>query len=188
MIRVRGGSFARTNFPKQSLKVELPKGYTINFGEDTRYEFDEFGFDDLPGSNNSAGILEKSPGGSDPEDSPPSQFGINNHTSNDRSVDNFLDDNTLGSRVAPASPQTAIRELKQLGAARTMWFTPGNSEQIGFAAFFPDAHGQATYRFSAIAQSESQAIGQVLTQVREWLQSSQGAAFPTTDPEQQTEF
>ena len=40
-VRVRGGDFSRTNFPKKSLKFELPKGYTLDFG--TGYGVDEFG-------------------------------------------------------------------------------------------------------------------------------------------------
>jgi len=40
-VRVRGGDFSRANFPKKSLKFELPKGYTLDFG--TGYGVDEFG-------------------------------------------------------------------------------------------------------------------------------------------------
>ncbi|MFK7769057.1 MAG: Ig-like domain-containing protein [Mariniblastus sp.] len=40
-VRVRGGDFSRANFPKKSLKFELPDGYTLDFG--TGYGVDEFG-------------------------------------------------------------------------------------------------------------------------------------------------
>ena len=40
-VRVRGGDFSRINYPKKSLKFELPDGYTLDFG--TGYGVDEFG-------------------------------------------------------------------------------------------------------------------------------------------------
>ncbi|TWU43605.1 Inner spore coat protein H [Rubripirellula tenax] len=42
-IRVRGGDHARANFPKQSMKFELPSGYAIDIGPEGSYPIDEFG-------------------------------------------------------------------------------------------------------------------------------------------------
>ena len=42
-VRVRGGDFARTNYPKKSLKFELPSGYAIDIGSEGSYPIDEFG-------------------------------------------------------------------------------------------------------------------------------------------------
>ena len=42
-IRVRGGTFARTNYPKLSLKFELPKGHTFDIGTEDTHLIDEFG-------------------------------------------------------------------------------------------------------------------------------------------------
>ena len=42
-VRVRGGDFSRTNYPKKSLKFELPKGHAIDIGAEGSYPIDEFG-------------------------------------------------------------------------------------------------------------------------------------------------
>lgn len=42
-VRVRGGDFARANYPKLSLKFELPSGYTFDIGTEGSYPIDEFG-------------------------------------------------------------------------------------------------------------------------------------------------
>ena len=42
-VRVRGGDFARTNYPKLSLKFELPSGYAFDIGTEGSYLIDEFG-------------------------------------------------------------------------------------------------------------------------------------------------
>lgn len=41
-VRVRGGDYSRTFYPKKSLKFELPKGYTIDIGDEGEYLVDEF--------------------------------------------------------------------------------------------------------------------------------------------------
>ncbi len=42
-VRVRGGDFSRANYPKKSLKFELPSGYGIDIGTEGSYLIDEFG-------------------------------------------------------------------------------------------------------------------------------------------------
>ncbi|MCC6509713.1 MAG: tandem-95 repeat protein, partial [Pirellulaceae bacterium] len=42
-VRVRGGDFSRANYPKKSLKFELPSGYGIDIGGEGSYLIDEFG-------------------------------------------------------------------------------------------------------------------------------------------------
>ena len=42
-VRVRGGDFARANYPKLSLKFELPSGKTFDIGTEGSYLIDEFG-------------------------------------------------------------------------------------------------------------------------------------------------
>lgn len=42
-VRVRGGDFARTNYPKLSLKFELPTGHTFDIGTEDTHLIDEFG-------------------------------------------------------------------------------------------------------------------------------------------------
>lgn len=42
-VRVRGGDFARTNYPKLSLKFELPSGHAFDIGTEGSYLIDEFG-------------------------------------------------------------------------------------------------------------------------------------------------
>ncbi|MCA9136824.1 MAG: DUF4347 domain-containing protein [Planctomycetales bacterium] len=41
-VRVRGGVYSRTFYAKKSLKFELPKGYTIDIGDEGEYLVDEF--------------------------------------------------------------------------------------------------------------------------------------------------
>ena len=42
-VRVRGGDFSRANYPKKSLKFELPDGYAMDVGAEGSYLIDEFG-------------------------------------------------------------------------------------------------------------------------------------------------
>ena len=74
----------------------------------------------------------------------------------------------------PHAPDSAdsrtklLQDLSHLGVTRTLWFTPGRSEHIGFAAFLPTQQGIVRYRFEAIAESESAAILDVTRQIKNW--------------------
>lgn len=63
--------------------------------------------------------------------------------------------------------------LRQLGVSRTIWFSPGNDQSIGFVAFFQPGQGIITYRFEAIAASRAAAATDVLMQVKSWLATPQ---------------
>lgn len=63
-----------------------------------------------------------------------------------------------------------LDQLQQMGATRTMWFSPGNS-QVGFIAFFQSGRSIISYRFESIAVSRAAAAQDVMSQARAWLAS-----------------
>ena len=68
-----------------------------------------------------------------------------------------------------ADTQHLLAVLRQLGVTRTLWFTPGSSQSVGFVAFFQPGQGIISYRFEAIAGSRAAAATAVVMQVKEWL-------------------
>lgn len=66
-----------------------------------------------------------------------------------------------------AATQQLLNQLSQAGAARTLWFSPGEST-YGFAAFFTVGPGIVSYRFEAIAGSRAAAVQDVLRQFQTW--------------------
>ena len=66
--------------------------------------------------------------------------------------------------------ESLLDQLQQMGATRTMWFSPGNS-QVGFIAFFQSGRGIISYRFESIAMSRAAAVQDVMSQARSWLAS-----------------
>ena len=82
----------------------------------------------------------------------------------------------LGSTVAPpvsADDQTAalLKHVNELGAVRTMWFSPDGTS-AGFVAFFDAGEGILRYRFEAVADSQPSAIQDVILQVQEWRRTN----------------
>ena len=57
--------------------------------------------------------------------------------------------------------------LREMGAVRTMWFSPGR-DQSGFVAFFSSSEGHLSYRFEAVARTRAAAVQNVIDQVRDW--------------------
>jgi len=79
--------------------------------------------------------------------------------------------NRLTDSASAAAPHAALLEnLRIAGATRTMWFRPGGTGDVGFIAFLPGDGNMVSYRFEAIASSESDAIRDVVRQVRRWQQ------------------
>lgn len=86
------------------------------------------------------------------------------------------------SRPAPATGAGSRRtpDLSRWGVTHSIWFAPGNNDQIGFAAFVPHGNGQVRYRFAAIGTSDRQVIEDVVRQIQEW-QSPASSTPRTTD-------
>ena len=101
-------------------------------------------------------------------------------------VDDFAAD--FGTPASPsdfaAAPATApaesgsdgdleplLSQLTNMGAARTLWFSPDGTT-VGFVAFFPTGPGTVSYRFEAMAASKSAAVRDVLRQAAAWRESS----------------
>ncbi|MCA9047273.1 MAG: hypothetical protein KDA89_01000, partial [Planctomycetaceae bacterium] len=77
------------------------------------------------------------------------------------------DSKPFGSAGTTGDLASLTEQLERLGATRTIWFSPGSEQTIGFVAFFA-SDGMVTYRFEAIAESRSAAVQDVLRQVQEW--------------------
>ncbi len=71
-----------------------------------------------------------------------------------------------------SNPQVGqlMDQLKQMGARRTLWFSPGD-QTVGFVAFFRAGQGIVSYRFSAVANSRAAAIADVIAQARRWQET-----------------
>lgn len=61
-----------------------------------------------------------------------------------------------------------IVELNSLGVRKTIWFSPGTSDLHGFAAFLNVADQEFLVRFEAIGNTRTDAVRDVLQQVRAW--------------------
>lgn len=70
-----------------------------------------------------------------------------------------------------ADTEHMLSLLRQLGVSRTLWFSPGDPQSVGFVAFFQPGQGLITYRFEAISSSRSAAATDVLMQVKTWFAS-----------------
>ena len=66
-----------------------------------------------------------------------------------------------------------IKQLQQLGALKTMWFSTGNDSSVGCAAFFAIGNGLNRYRFESVAPTRKLAAQDVLQQAAEWKASQQ---------------
>ncbi len=66
----------------------------------------------------------------------------------------------------PMEPQAP--DLSRWGVTKTLWFSPGDTGAIGFAAFVPASNGRVRYRFSAIGESKDQVLRDVIRQIKEW--------------------
>lgn len=64
-----------------------------------------------------------------------------------------------------------ITELNNLGVSKCIWFTTGNADLHGFAAFLKLEDPEFLVRFEAIGASRSAAVRDVLGQVRNWKNS-----------------
>ncbi|MEQ9411950.1 MAG: hypothetical protein RIK87_29820 [Fuerstiella sp.] len=69
-----------------------------------------------------------------------------------------------------ARTEQLLAELRQMGATRTLWFSPGH-QSIGFVAFFPTGQGIVSYRFEAVASSQAAAVMEVMQQASAWQRS-----------------
>ena len=105
----------------------------------------------------------------------------------------LLDDRSIpstaaGRRHEPAMPaagsqqnsevQLLLTDLKRFGVTRFVWFQPGRSSEVGFVAFVPSESGDVSYRFEAIAASQSDAVRGVIRDVREWHTQRTGSSNP----------
>ena len=77
----------------------------------------------------------------------------------------------------PRSPSDVQRspDLSDWGVTKSVWFSPGVSGEVGFAAFVPTSDESVRYRFAAIGTSDQQVIQNVVHQIEDW-QSTQKAA------------
>ena len=60
-----------------------------------------------------------------------------------------------------------LKQLRDLGATKTIWFAPGG-DMTGFAAFLPGDKEHVSYRFEAICRSREECLRQVHGQVARW--------------------
>ena len=67
---------------------------------------------------------------------------------------------------SPATRRTP--DLSRWGVSGSVWFTPGDSGQVGFAAFVPTGNDSVRYRFAAIGQSDTEVVEDVIRQIKEW--------------------
>lgn len=72
---------------------------------------------------------------------------------------------------SPAVTSQLLGRIKQMGTHRTMWFEPGDG-RFGFVAFFRAGNGIVSYRFEAVATTESAAIIDVMQQAQAWQTNS----------------
>jgi hypothetical protein len=100
-------------------------------------------------------------------------------------VDNFVTD--FGSPETNSSPggiqlsknptadpsvDQLLVKLTQMGASRTIWFSPDGTT-VGFVAFFPTGPGTVSYRFASMAESKVAAVQDVMQQARAWQDSAE---------------
>jgi len=71
-----------------------------------------------------------------------------------------------------AATQDLLAQVRQMGATRTLWFSP-NPQSFGFVAFFKPTQGLVSYRFEATDRSRAEAVQSVLQQVRTWQREQQ---------------
>ena len=76
----------------------------------------------------------------------------------------------------PPSPSDVQRnpDLSDWGVIKSVWFTPGHSGSVGFAAFVPSNDENVRYRFAAIGTTDQQVVQDVVRQIEDW-QSTQKA-------------
>ena len=70
----------------------------------------------------------------------------------------------------PDSPRDP--DLTRWGVTKSVWFVPGESGTVGFAAFVPTQDGRVRYRFAAIGTEEREVVQDVTRQIEIW-QSNQ---------------
>ena len=145
-------------FPEDQLSAEP-------FGQDSGLTGEFAGVDDF--SDLEAALLAEASDGlgkPGPSSAPRAGVLVNNRSS----APNFpgkspgLDD---------ADTEHLLSLLRQLGVTRTLWFSPGDPQSVGFVAFFQPGQGLITYRFEAISSSRSAAATDVLMQVKTWFAS-----------------
>jgi hypothetical protein len=64
-----------------------------------------------------------------------------------------------------------LRQMHSAGVSRTMWFAPGTSGSVGFAAFVPGDDPAVVYRFEAVAASRRAVLLDVVRQLSRWRSS-----------------
>ena len=74
---------------------------------------------------------------------------------------------------SPPVPQPRLHgkrspDLSNWGVTRSVWFTTGTPDAVGFAAFVPTRDKTVRYRFAAIGQSEQQVVRDVVRQIEKW--------------------
>ena len=75
--------------------------------------------------------------------------------------------------ASPDADETQLlNQLRQMGATRTLWFSPG-PQSAGFVAFFPAGRGVVSYRFEAIAANRDAAVRDVIQQALAWKKGLQ---------------
>jgi hypothetical protein len=162
--------------------------------QDPLSDFDELDFDSLVGDPNGGRIPENRTASDNlaETNAPPFSEGMTDPSSggSPHSMDHLFPDAMPNAMGPSQSMQARLQELQNMGATRTLWFNPGTAGQTGFVAFFPSAQGNVTYRFSAIAESDMNALDDVLRQVKEWQGITQPAApaFPDADSGMQSGF
>ena len=69
-------------------------------------------------------------------------------------------------------------DLSRWGVTKSIWFRPGDSSTIGFAAFVSSTDQLVHYRFEAIGSSEQQVIRDVIHQIEEWQSTPAASSDP----------
>ena len=75
--------------------------------------------------------------------------------------------------VEASVEKSLLQQLTTAGAAKTLWFSPGQLGKTGFAAFVPIPQTSTQYRFEAIATTRADAVRNVLQQIVAWRAQQQ---------------
>ena len=73
----------------------------------------------------------------------------------------------------PAVPESGLNsrrnpDLTHWGVTKSVWFVPGDSGTVGFAAFVPTQDGRVRYRFAAIGTADREVVQDVIRQIEIW--------------------
>ena len=84
--------------------------------------------------------------------------------------DPFSEDSAAQQEDSAAAEQNLLRQLTEIGALKTLWFSATGPANVGCAAFFSanTESQEATYRFEAVGHTKLEALRDVYRQALDW--------------------